>query len=157
MCWACERQVSIFIVLRSKTSRGKDAKLHAVAASNKRDHPLRSLGYFLFASRIFVSGSLRTSCSWWIALSTQHQLRGCNNIAFFLQWTALIAHFLWRLHLAPHSDSGQSTTLLWAESAQIKLHTVAESNNGDPTPCSFYLCLFAPHIYWCCSSRTSHL
>jgi len=31
-------------------------------------------------------------CLWWIALSTQHQLRGCNNVPSFLQWTAPIAH-----------------------------------------------------------------
>jgi len=63
-----------------------------MAASNNRDHPTRSLYYCLFTSHIFVCCSLRTSHLWWIALSTQHQLRGCNNVPSFLQWTAPIAH-----------------------------------------------------------------
>jgi len=38
-----------------------------------------------------------------------------------------------------------------------KLHTMAASNNkGHPTR-SLYICLFAQHMYWCCSSRTSRL
>ena len=53
-----------------------------------RDH----FCYYLFTSHIFVCCSLRTSHLWWIALSTQHQLRGCNNAPSFLQWTAPIAH-----------------------------------------------------------------
>jgi len=43
----------------------------------------RPLYYCLFAPHIFVCCSLRTSRSWWIALSTQRQLRGCNNILSF--------------------------------------------------------------------------
>jgi len=35
-----------------------------------------------------------------------------------------------------------------------KLHIVASSNNRDYTTCSMYFCLFTPHIYGCCSSRT---
>jgi len=68
--------------------------------------------------------------------------------------------FLRKLHLAPPSHSGQSTTLLWWESPAgkyAKLHTVEASNNRDPTSCSIYFCLFATHIYWRCSSRTSRL
>jgi len=63
--------------------------------------------------------------------------------------------FLWRLYLAP-PHPGQSTTLLWLErpsSKRAKLHTVAASNNKDPTSCSFYFCFFAQHE--CCSSRRS--
>jgi len=67
-------------------------KASAVAASTTRDHPTRSLYYCLFTSHIFVSCSLCTSRSWWITLSMQRQLRGCNNIPPFLQWTAPIAH-----------------------------------------------------------------
>ena len=36
-----------------------------------------------------------------------------------------------------------------------KLHTVAASNNRHHIPWSLSYCLFAPHIYGCCSSRTS--
>jgi len=35
-----------------------------------------------------------------------------------------------------------------------KLRTVAASNNRDHATRSLYYCLFAPHICWCCSSRT---
>jgi len=64
-------------------------------------------------------------------------------------------------HLAPRSHPGQSTTLLWLESPggkYAKLHTVAASNNRDPTSCSSYFCLFATHIYiyGCCSSLSLH-
>jgi len=41
------------------------------------------------------------------------------------------------------------------ESMCAKLHTVAASNNRDHPTRSLYYCLFAPHIYGCCSSRTS--
>jgi len=33
--------------------------------------------------------------------------------------------------------------------------TLAARNNRDPAPQSLYYCLFAPHISWCCSPRTS--
>jgi len=55
---------------------------------------------------------------------------------------------LWRLHLAPPSYPGQSTTWLWLDRPSrkcTKLHTVATNNNSDPRSCSFYFCLFAPH------------
>ena len=79
-------------MLWSKRLNGTCAKLHTVAASNNRDHPTRSLYFCLFTSHIFVCCFLRTSHLWWIALSTQHQLRGCNNVPSFLLWTAPIAH-----------------------------------------------------------------
>jgi len=43
---------------------------------------------------IYVWCSSRTSHSWWIAHSTQHHQRGCNNIPSFLQRTAPIARSL---------------------------------------------------------------
>jgi len=86
------RKYSIFLVLSSKSSIDKCAKLHTVAASNKRDHPTRSLYYYLFTSHIFLCCSLHTSHFLWIALSMQHQLKGCKNVPSFLQWTARIAH-----------------------------------------------------------------
>ena len=64
-----------------------------------------------------------------------------------------------RLPITPHSHPGHSTTLLRLENPSSKcaeLHTVAASNNKDYTLCSFYLCLFVPHIYGCCSSCPSH-
>ena len=57
--------------------------------------------------------------------------------------------FLWRLHLAPPSHPGQSTTLLWLESPggkYAKLHTVP-ANNRDPMSSSFCFCLFPTHIW----------
>jgi len=81
----------VFPVLRSKSSSGKCAKLHTIAASNNRDHLTRSLYYCLFASHKFGCCSLCTFSLWWITRSMQQQLRGCNNIPSFLQWTARIA------------------------------------------------------------------
>jgi len=60
MYWACVRQGSACHVLRSKTSRGKCAKLHTVAASISRDLTLCSFFFFLFAPHIFVCCSSRT-------------------------------------------------------------------------------------------------
>ena len=45
-----------------------------------------------FALHVYAFHSLRTSCLWWIAHSSQHQPWGCNNIPFSLQWTASITH-----------------------------------------------------------------
>ena len=70
---------------------GKCAKLHTVAASNNRDHALRSLYYCLFAPLIYGCCFKCTFHSWWTAHSAQRQRRGCNNIPSFLQRTAPIA------------------------------------------------------------------
>jgi len=51
---ACESQGSIFVVLQTKSSSGKCAKLHTVAAINNRDYLTRSLCYCLFAPHILV-------------------------------------------------------------------------------------------------------
>ena len=67
------------IVLRPESPSGKCAKLHAVAASNNRDHMPWSLYYCLFAPRIYRCCSSRASRWWGIAHSTQRQPRVCNN------------------------------------------------------------------------------
>jgi len=62
-----------------------------------------------------------------------------------------------RLYLVWPSYPGYSTILLRSESPSdkcTKLHTMAASNNKDHLTRSLYYCLFAPHIYGCCSSRT---
>jgi len=67
---------------------------------------------------------------------------------------------LWRLQPGWPSHPGQSITLLWLETLRskcTKLNTVGASNNREPTSCSFYFCLFVPHIYGCCWSGTSQL
>jgi len=92
---------SIFLVLRSKSSSGRCAKLHTVATSNNRDNPTRSLYCCLFASHIFVCCSLLTSRTWCITLSTQRQLRRCNNIPSFLQRTAPIVGYVPFVKVAP--------------------------------------------------------
>ena len=61
----------------------------ATVATTRRDHSI----IYLFTSHIFVCCSFRTSHLWSIALSTQYQLRGWNNILHFLKWTAPIARF----------------------------------------------------------------
>jgi len=50
-----------------------------------------------------------------------------------------------------------SEVVLWLERSSdmcVKVHTVAACNNRDHVPQSLYYCLFAPHIYGCCSSCT---
>ena len=81
-------------MLWSESPSGMCAKLHTVAASNNRDHPMRSLYYCLSVLHMYGCSSLRTFHSRWIVHSTQHQWRGCNNISF-LQQTALIADSFW--------------------------------------------------------------
>jgi len=58
-----------------------------------RDSVPQSLCYCMFVPHIYGCCSLCTSCSWWIADSTQCQRRGCNNISSFSQRTALIARY----------------------------------------------------------------
>jgi len=65
------------VLLRSEIPSGKCAKLRTVAASNNRDHALRSLYDCLFAPLIYGCCSSRTFRSWWTAHSTQR--RGCNS------------------------------------------------------------------------------
>ena len=53
---------------------------------------------------------------------------------------------------------GQGVRLLRLESPSAmcaKLRTEAASNNRDHMPWSPHYCLFAPHVYGCCSSLTS--
>ena len=69
------------ILLQSESPSGMCAKLHTVAASNNIDHLTRSLYYCLFAPHIYGCYSSRTSCSWWIAHSTQRQRRGCSSFS----------------------------------------------------------------------------
>ena len=65
-------------------------KLHAVAARNNRDPTSSSFYFCLFATNIYGCCSSRTSCSWWIAHSTQHLPSGCNTCSKvgldFLKW-----------------------------------------------------------------------
>ena len=66
--------------------------------------------------------------------------------------------FLSRFHTVRPSHPGHRTILLRSESPSgkcVKLYTVAASNNRDHMPWSLFYCLFAPHIYECCSSHTS--
>ena len=73
------------MVLRSESPSGKCAKLHTVAASNNRDHALRSLYYCLFAPHTYGCCSLSTSRLWWIthSMSTERlQLWQFHQLAF---------------------------------------------------------------------------
>ena len=82
--------------------------------------------------------------------------RSFNNIPFFLQWTAPIACSFGKV--APGTTftswSKHRFVVIGKDEKQVhKVHTMAASNNKDPTSCSFYLCLFATFGY--CSSHTS--
>jgi len=55
-----------------------------------RDHAPWSLCYCLFVPRIYGCYTSRTSQSWWITHSTQHQLRDCNTIQRSYCWFILI-------------------------------------------------------------------
>jgi len=143
--------------------------------SNNRNHPIRSLYYCLFASHICVCSS-RTSRAWWIALSTQRQLTGCNNIPSFLQWTTPIARSFgegctWNHHhilaTAPLCCNWKTRTasehcgnkqIPSGKRALWQIPSVSEYCGSKQQYRShvmlIYFYLFAPHIYGCCSSRT---
>jgi len=57
----------------------------------RRDHSIIACSRHLY---MLYCCSLRTSRPWWITRSTQHHLRGCNNIPSFLQRTTPIARSL---------------------------------------------------------------
>ena len=139
--WTCGRQESIVLMLRSKWSSDKCAKLHSVAASNSRDFLTRSLYYCLFAPHLglFVCCSSRTSRSWWIALSTQCRLRICNNILSCLQWTAPLCCD-WKAQAA----SAQNFTL-WQQ-AKIEITGRAHSISACLRRATYKWVLFFRHI-----------
>jgi len=69
-------------------------------------------------------------------LSMQRQPRSGNSIPSFLQWTASIARSFWKVVPGTTFTSCSKNHLLWLErltSKCVKLHTVAVSNNKDPT------------------------
>ena len=134
------------------------AKLRTAAASNNRDHPTRSLYYWLFAPHIYFCSSC-TSRLWWITQSTQHHRRGCNNIPSFLQRTTPIGHSLcegspWHdLHIlvtAPFCCDRKSRAAC-AQSFALWQQATIEFTCHDHSviACSHHICV------WCCSSRTS--
>jgi len=71
---------------------------------------------------------------------------------FYLFWSNIF-------NKSSHSCSNPRLLLLLRSESPggkcAKLHNVAASNNRNQAPQSLYYCLFAPHIYGCCSSRTS--
>ena len=156
MYWACETQGSIFLVLRSESSRGKCAKLHTVTASNNRDHAMRSLYYCLFTPHIFVCCSSRASRSWRIAHFIQRQMEGCKNIPYYLQephWSHVLfvkvvpgTEFTsWPQHhfVAIGNPEWQvCKATLWQQATIEIIHRALS------------IIVFVPHIYGFCSSRT---
>ena len=135
---ACERQHSIFLVLRSKSSSGKCARVHTVTASNNRDHMSWSL-YLLLV------------CTTYICVLLFAHIPFLVNRTFNATPTD-------RLQQHPFLFAMNRTALLRLESLSnkcAKRHTVAASNNRYHTQCSLYLCLVAPLIRGCCTSPTS--
>ena len=135
------------------------AKLHTVAASNNRVHLTRSLYYWLFAPRIYGCCSSCIFRSWWTTHSVQRQKRGCNNNPSFLQWIAPIVLSFCEsftqqdLHIlvtAPFCYNRKENP----RGMCTKHRTMAASNIRVHLMRSLYHCLFAPHIYGCCSSCT---
>ena len=133
-----------------------------MAASNNRDHAPQLLYYCLFSPRIHACCSSRTSHSWWIAHSMQHQRRGCNNIhLLFTMRTTPIAHSFCagftqdNLHIlvtAPFCCDRKSRSGIWA-----KLRTVAgKQQHSSPNKITLILLVRTTYI-WCCYSRTFRL
>jgi len=124
------------ILLRSESPSRKCAKLHTVAASNNRDHTLRSLSAYVshYVQSFRSLASPEIPCH-------DHSIIACSRhlykVSFFITNHTDRTFFLWRFHTARHSHLGHSTILLRSESPGgkcAKLHTVAASNNRDHTP-----------------------
>jgi len=159
------------------------AQSFTLAASNNRDHVPQSLStyasmfnhsqvsigrdampqslyYYLFVPHIYIYGccsSCTSRLSWWITHLTQCQRRGCNNIPSFLQRTTQIACFFVKaahLHIlvtAPFCCDRRAQAAC-AQSFTLRQEVTTEITWQDH---SIKYCLFAPHIYGLCSSRTS--
>jgi len=156
--WACERHGSIFLVLRLESSSGYCTKLHTVVATNNRDQPTRH--YIACSRHIYSNCVLLYAHITFVVNRTFHatptESLQKHPLLFAVNPTDR-TFFLWRLHLAPPSHPGRSTTLLRLESSSgkcAKLHIVAAGNSRNHTSCWFYFCFFAPYIYGCCSSHT---
>jgi len=69
----------------------------------------------------------------------------CSSLVILMHWAC--------------KRQGSTCLMLWPKCSSgmcAKLHTVAATNNGHHPTRSLYYCLFAPQIFVCCSSRTSH-
>jgi len=158
MYWACERQEVYFLCCDQKfwaaSAQSFTLWQQATIEITQRDHSIIAC-----SRHIYLCVALRA-----------HPVRGESHFQCNANWELAITSllfamnsiyrtfFLWRLHLAPPSHPGHSTSLLWLEkpsSECAKLHTVEASNNRDHT--SYYsISACSNHIYYgCCSSRTS--
>ena len=75
------------ILMWSESPSGMCAKLHTVAASNNRDHMLRSLCYCLFAPRIYSAFLRAHSVRGEPRIPAQCQRSGCNKSKMLSQLT----------------------------------------------------------------------
>ena len=153
------------------------AKLRTVAASNNRVHAPRSLYYCLFAPH---RQTILVYFTWPTKRPGGHQSQLTINIGVVLAHIPFVVNhtfnatpverlqqhpllfttnrtdrtFFLCVHTARPPHPGHSTILLPSESPSgmcAKLCTVAASNNRVHGQRSLYYCLFAPHIYRCCS------
>ena len=81
----------------------------------------------LMVPHIYVCCSSHTSHSWWVARSTQRQLRGYNNIHSFLQRTAPIARLF--VKVAPGTTFTSWSQHHFVAVEKHELHTVAANSN----------------------------
>ena len=136
-------------MLRSEIPSGMCAKLRTVAASNNRNHPIRSFYYCLFAPHIYCCSS-GTSRSWWSTHSTQRHRRGGNNIPSFLQRTAPIARSLcegWTRHDLHILVTAPFCCDRIARAACAQTLAMWQQATIEITRRDHSICLFAPHIY----------
>ena len=162
MYWACEGQRSIFLVLRLETwatsVQSSTLWQQATIEIIRRDHSFIALRVTYICVLLFVH-TLFVVNHTFNAMSTERLQQ--HPLLFAINRTCR-TFFLWMLHLAPPSQSGQSSKHCFVvigrlNSKCVKLLTMAASNNRDPTLCWFYFSLFAPHIDGCRTSRTSRL
>ena len=100
-----------------------------------------------------------TKIMWLCCSMREHKIQEkCQDTDNMCIWTTVHCH-KYQYNTFPLSTPD---IILWqSESASGKcaLHsfTLTASNNKDHMPWSFHYCLFAPHIYGCCSSHTFRL
>jgi len=137
------------------------AKLRTVATSNNRDHPTRSLYYWVFTPPTVYRGVVLRAHS--VCGKSRIQSNASGEIAttsppFCKEPNRSHVLFVKVSHGTTFKYRSQNHFVAIGELEQqvrkASLCTVAASNNRDHPTRSCYYCFFAPYIYGCCSSRT---
>jgi len=150
-CFAGKRQGSTFKVLNKHNKQSQwicESLINRVTCSSKTEPKVakKFKGKSSIPAEICLSKNDDIQIHQYIGMSQDlnPNLSACSSLVIFMYW-ACKRHLSIFLVLRSESSSGKCA----------KFHTVVASKNNDHPSRSLYYCLFAAHIFACCSLRTS--